>query len=41
MTIIREQTLAALTTTLASTSGVTAVYRSHAAVIPRVIRKVR
>ena len=35
MTSIREQILAALTTTLGSTSGVTAVYRSRAAAVAR------
>ena len=35
MTSIREQILAALTTTLGSTAGVTAVYRSRAAAIAR------
>ena len=35
MASIREQILASLTTTLGSTSGVTAVYRSRAAAIAR------
>jgi hypothetical protein len=35
MTSIREQILAVLTTTLGSTSGVTAVYRSRADYVER------